>query len=684
MKINSEYLKKYIAIDVNTSQLRELLASIGVETDETVQYKGVDVLEVEITPNRPDWLSHYGISREISAKRPELTLTPLRLHPVPEIKNPEIIPVSIANPQECGRFSCCIVRNIIVRESIPEIRELLLSLGQRPINNIVDISNLVLRLNGHPNHIYDLDTLIGPEIQVRRAREGEPLTLLDGRELTLTGESLVIADKEKALGLGGIMGGLGTGVTETTRNILIECAWFDPIQVRKSSRRLDIRSDASYLFERGADIMDTQDTIRLILQFLADDQNGALNIASFQDLFPLPFKPIHIILDKKYPAAYSGIPVDENLSRQILTNLGFKLTDNTHAWDVEIPSYRIDIYGKQDLVEEITRIYGYDKLESVLPNSFNPVLRPDRRRELLKDLRQRLTALGFYEAMNYTFHSPKENEAFAIPGLNRRFLELKNPIGLDFSVMRNSLLPGLLRNTALNFNQSVNRAALFEFGNVFNVEANGGSIVEEEYMALSASGVCHEANWQSPASHPFDIYLFKSLLDSVIRSLFLEISFVEKPFPFFRQGASLALFINSREAGCLGELSPDLLSRQKIEIPVFAAEIKLAHILEQLHDNRFQPWNKFPATSRDFSFLINHDVSYNQLENAVRELKPDALESWKLNDVYQGKNIPAGKISFSMSFSYRSEEKTLINEEVNDLHNGFTARLIQRLDLVQR
>lgn len=682
MKINTQYLKRFVNIDINAPELKELLASIGIEVDEMMEHNGDDVFEVEITPNRPDWLSHYGIAREIYARRPELTLSPLDLFPIDGEIDKEPCPVTIKDSNDCGRFSSCIVRGVTIKPSSPEIQELLRGLGHNPINNIVDISNLVLMTNGHPNHIYDLDKLAGPGIIVRRAKKGEKLTLLDGQNIDLIEDYLVIADEEKPVGLGGIMGGFDTGVTGETVNILIECAYFDPVLVRKSSKKMDVRSDASYLFERGADIMDTQDTIRMILSLLKKDQQKELDITHYGDTFPLEYTPQHVLLKKNYPSHYSGINVPEKTSEQILENLGFELEDREDAWNVKVPSYRVDIYGIQDLVEEICRIHGYDNLESALPLSLNPHVHTDKKRELYIGIREHLVSIGFYEAVNYAFHSPVENERFIIPGDGRSFVEIKNPIGLDYSVMRNSLLAGLLRNTELNFNNSQSRVALFEFGRIFG--ARGNAIEEEEIIAISASGNYLEADWQTKKAKPFDFYIFKSLLETIFQRLFLTVSFQEKEFSFFNKETSLVLSVNGVEAGYAGEIHPGIRAVGKIEQPVFAAELKVKPILEALKENRFQQWNKYPATSRDLSFLIDKNIKYSQLEAVIEELKPDTLEEYQLTDVYEGKNIPAGKISFSMSFSYRSEEKTLVSEEVNTIHDAFTGRLMERLNLVQR
>ena len=685
MKLNLDYLKTFVNVELGVVQLKELLASVGIEVDELFEHNGTPIFEIEITPNRPDWLSHYGVAREIAAKQPELRLSPLELYEFEKEPCREEFSLFIEDSCDCSRYSSCIARDINARESSPAIKNLMESLELKPINNIVDISNITLMTYGHPIHIFDLDKLSGGRIIVRRGRDGEKLVLLDGKTIDLTSEYLVIADNEKPVALAGIMGGLETGVTAATKNILVESAYFDPVLIRKTAKRLDLRTDASYRFERGADILATPTAVMLFLKMLFQDQGTPLHITWHHDLFPHPFIPQRVALKKDYPSIYTGIHIPMDICQQVLQNLGFKLEDRDDQWEVEVPSYRVDIFGKQDLVEEIIRIYGYDKMESVIPLSLNTAVRIDNKREFIQTVREYLTAAGFYEVINYSFHSPEENQQFL--GAHPQFqatVELKNPIGKDFSVLRNSLIPGLLRNTTLNFNQNLNRIALFEFGRIFG--SHDGEIQEEDYLGISASGEYLKADWHNKKAQPFDLYIFKSLLAALFKKLFrdVHILFEEKEFPFFKKGTALAIVLDNVEAGFLGEITPEILEIGKISFPVFAAEIKLEILLQSLKESHFIMWNKYPSTNRDFSFLIDKSIQYTQLENIIRELKPDTLENWELTDLYDGKNIPPGKISFSMSFSYRAKDRTLVSDEVNAIHKDFTAELCKKLNLIQR
>lgn len=685
MRLNADYLKTFVNVAMAAPQLKELLVGVGMEVEELIDYNGTPVFEIEITPNRPDWLSHYGIAREIYAKQPQLQLAPLELYTFEKEISREGFSLFIEDSGDCGRYSSCIVRDVAVKESSPRLKNLMESLGLKSINNIVDISNITLMTLGHPIHIFDLDKLAGDRIIVRRGKQGEKLLLLDEQNIDLTGEHLVIADKEKPVALAGVMGGLETGVAAKTKNILVESAYFDPVRIRKTAKQLDLRTDASYRFERGADILATPTAIGIFLRMLSQDQGTPLHITWYDDLFPRAFTPQRVTLKKDYPSLYTGIEIPADICGQVLQNLGFQPEDRGDQWEVEVPSYRVDIYGKQDLVEEIIRIYGYDKMESMIPLSLNTIVRIDKKREFIQTAREYLTAAGLYEVINYSFHSPEENQRFS--AAHPRFhsvVELKNPIGKDFSVMRNSLIPGLLRNTALNFNQSLSRVALFEFGRVFGVHDD--KIQEEDYLGVSASGEYARTDWQSKKAQPFDLYIFKSLLAALFKKLFPEahVLFGEKEFPFFKNGTGLSIVLNGAEAGYMGEITRDILETSRIALPVFAAEMKLETLLQTLKESHFTTWNRYPSTSRDFSFLIDRKIKYTQLETIIREIKPDTLESWELTDLYDGKNIPPGQVSFSMSFAYRGKDRTLVSDEANTIHNDFTARLSKMLDLTRR
>ncbi|MCX6557592.1 MAG: phenylalanine--tRNA ligase subunit beta [Candidatus Aminicenantes bacterium] len=678
MKINIEYLKNFVAFDLEGRALKELLAGIGLETEEALEVDGQTVLDLETTPNRPDWLSHYGIAREIAAKDGRSRFTPIDLSGVELIPNQDGFSIQIENPSDCWRYSGCIVRDLRVKESPPEVQKLLVSLGLRPISDIVDISNLVMMTCGQPLHIFDLDRLQGGQVRVRRARRGETLRLLDGRDVALDGNHLLIADASRPLALAGIMGGLDSGITAETRHIFIESACFDSVVIRRGARSLGLKTDASYRFERGMDVQATVPAIKMALQLLARSQGGPLLPSFFQDAYPRPRIPADIRLDKDYPGRLTGIDIPEQTSAAILGRLGFTLRDQGGHWLVTPPSHRVDAECKQDLVEEIIRIHGYGHLRGEVPLAANLELRIDRKRDVVRRLKNQLIDFGFNEVINYVFQAPEEN-LMADPGGKPLFL--KNPLGKDFSVMKNSLLAGLLKNTAANANQSLEQVALFEIGNVFSQEK--GRVTESQRLAVSACGLRQKKDWRL-VGEVFDFAGFKSLLTALGRRLRLELGFRTAAHPVFAGDSCFVVLANDRECGVAGEVAPGFSRFYKLERPVFAAEIDLEALVAEAGESRFRPWRRYPSVRRDFTFLMPTAVRYEQLAETIERLRPETLESYELTDVFRGASVPKDKVSFSMAFIYRVAERTLTHDEVNEIHREFAGKLAGKLHLIQR
>ncbi len=678
MKINIEYLKRFVAFNLEDGALRELLAGIGLETAEALSIGGETVLDLETTPNRPDWLSHYGIARDIAAKDARLRFTPMDLSAVSLPAVGGDFAIHIEDASDCRRYSGCIVRDLKVKESPPEVQRLLLSLGLRPINDIVDVSNLVMMTCGQPLHIFDLERLQGDQIRVRRARKGETLRLLDERDVALDEGHLLIADASRPLALAGIMGGLASGISARTRHIFIESACFNPVVIRRAARQLGLKTDASFRFERGMDVEATVPALKMALHLLGLSQGRKLTPSFFQDVHPRPDGPAAIRLDKAYPDRLTGIVIPEETSAGILGRLGFVLRDDGDHWQVQPPSWRVDAACKQDLVEEIIRVYGYGHLRGELPLSANPCLRVDRERWTLQRLKSQLADAGFNEVINYVFQSEEENR-MADP--SAKPLSLKNPLGKDFSVMKNSLLAGLLKNTAANANQSLERVALFEIGKVFGHRQ--GKILEESRLAVSGYGCQQKKDWRL-AEQNFDFPLFKSQLAQLGRRLRLEFVFRRSAHPAYAGDCCFAIVVDGRPCGWCGEVAPGFSGLYKLDKPVYAAELDLTVLLEAAGESRFRPWKRYPAVRRDFTFLMAQSVSFEELSVRIEGSRPDVLENFELTDVFRGDSIPADKVSFSLGFTYRAQDRTLTGDEVNAVHQAFVAKLVENLDLIQR
>lgn len=678
MKINIDYLREFVAFDLQDSELKELLAGLGLEVAEILNVAGQTVFEIEITPNRPDWLSHYGIAREIAAKCPQWKFVPRDLSGIVLPQKNSGFAIHIEDAADCWRYSGCIVRDISVKESPPALQKLLQSLGLRPINNIVDISNLAMMTCGQPLHIFDLERLQGNEIRVRRAKKNEKIQLLDEREITLDENFLLIADAGKPLALAGIMGGLDSGITAKTRHIFIESACFNPLVIRRASRSLGFKTDASYRFERGMDIQTTVQALKLALNMIAQNQAQPPQVSFFQDVFSRPAAPAIISLEKDFPSRLTGIALIPEMSAAILQRLGFQLQEQKDSWEVQVPSHRVDITCRQDLVEEIIRVHGYEHLQSIMPLTVNQVLKIDHERAIVQRLKTQLADSGFNEVINYVFQSPEENQLF---GTDPQPLELKNPLGKDFSVLKNSLLAGMLKNTALNTNQSMERVALFEIGNVFF--RDGATITEKKQLAISAYGLLRRKDW-THEQQSFDFSLFKSLLGALCQRLRLACVFKVTTHQAFKTDCCFTIELHGRSAGQFGELCLEVCGFYKLDQPVFAAEIDLPAMFAGMQTKRFQMWNRFPWSRRDFTFLMAKNISYKELSAHIERLQPQVLENFELIDVYQGSSIPADMVSFSMAFTYRASDRTLTGDEVNGIHQEFVKKMVEQLHLIQR
>ncbi len=476
------------------------------------------------------------------------------------------------------------------------------------------------------------------------------------------------------LALAGIMGGLESGVSEQTRDIFIESAHFGPQVIRRGASSLSLKTDASFRFERGSDVGATVAALRLALGLIAEDQDSHISVSFFADQYPGRTESPPVRLPKDFPARFTGVAIPGATCKTILRRLGFQLQDRRDYWEVMVPSFRVDIVSKEDLVEEIIRVHGYEHLRSELPLSAAPTPAPSPERETLASVRAHLTSLGLSEAINYVFQSPEENELFYPGGAS---LTLKNPLGRDFSVLKNSLLPGLLHNIAFNLHQGLNGVLLFEIGKVFG-PLHGDQ--EKNYLALALAGQFLKKDWRWPEVAA-DFHLLKSLLASLFQRLHLGLAFQALVKPGWHPECTFALVSQGRSLGVCGEVSGDCRRLYDNEVPVFAAELELAPLVSLRREERFRMWNRFPAAKRDFSFRIPAALAYDQLRACIEQVRPRELESYELFDVYQG---GAGAISFSLSFTYRSPERTLTSEEVNGLHLRLTGELTRQLGLRPR
>jgi len=663
-------LRDFVDLTVDDRHLADDLTNAGIAVEGISGEGKKTVFEMEIGTNRPDAMNHYGVAREaaaiyglplrpiqakLSGSRSSEAKSSLAQHPtVPAF------PVEIKDPQGCARFTARILRNVSVKPSPAKIIERLALLDQRAINNAADATNYTLWEMGKPTHVFDLDLLEGGKIIVRRARDGEKLKTLDGVERKLTTEDLVVADAVKPVGLAGTMGGFGTMITDKTRNILIESAWWDPVTVRKMARRHGLHTDASHRFERGADFESTLPSCDRVAELILQSGGGELDgepvevVARWLDQAPVGLRmaEVHRIL---------GGSLDTNRVVSILQRLGFEVLpepDRDPEFTVRVPSWRLDIEREIDLIEEIARLHGYDKFENTLPAFSGSVIEtPDAAKD--QKLRNSLLALGYDEAVSLTFISHQDAQDFcAVP-----VIEIANPLSDEASVMRTSLAPAMLDMLAYNLNRGSHNVRLFEAGSVF--EAENGAAAELKRICMGASGSAVSPNVHQP-SRPFSFFDLKGDVETLLQ-LFQHdvVGFDARTAEYYHPARSARAVMDGATVAQFGQLHPETAAKRKFKQDVFIAEFYLDRLYKRgLREVRFEALPRFPAVERDFSFVFADTVVFDQIRKAVTGLHLDEMRSFVPAEIFRGGAVPVAKYSLLLRATFQSNERTLREDEI--------------------
>ena len=660
-------------------------AKVGQPFAEYLGRGGSDVVyDLEITPNRPDWNSVIGIAREISA----LTGNPLKL-PVIQFLNTSSEPISgvvkirVEDAALCPRYTARLVRSVKVGPSPDWLRNTLEKVGVRSINNVVDVTNYVMLEVGQPLHAFDYhllarkDATSVPTIVVRHAANDEKFTTLDKQERTLKGDMLLIADETKGIALAGVMGGLNTEINDRTEDVLIESAYFNPTNIRRTSKALGLRSESSYRFERGADVGICDWASRRAAQLICELAGGEL-LAHYEDTNPHPASGKTIALRPEKVSQLLGIELGAEVITRHLTSLGLTATA---PMSFTIPTFRVDLKREVDLIEEIARLHGVDKIPSTPPrgaigaNAFDAVY------DEIAEARRLLAGLGLNEAQGQTLVA---NAQCHIAG--DQLVRLANPLSSDMDVLRPSLIPGLLDSLRHNLTRKNYDVALFEIGRVFqqraasvplakpdaNRQPDAGGTLEERRIAIALTGRRAPGFWSGDdRDAKFDLSDLKGLLEE-----FLE-QFGVRGVTYTRRAEPTALLIESATIalggklplGEIGQLSPLLAKRHDLRDAVFVAELNLDQLLARRNAAKaFKPLTQFPSSRRDVAMLVPEATTHDAVLGAVRQAKPQNLETVELFDVFRVKNIPAGQKSVAYAFTYRGTEKTLTDAEVNAAH----------------
>jgi phenylalanyl-tRNA synthetase beta chain len=675
MKLSPQWLREFVEIKADNTRLAEdlTLAGIAVETvNEKLDGSGdATVFEMDITTNRPDAMNHYGAAREASVIY-DLPLKPLAPK-LPAAKPAAPFPIEIEEPELCPRFTSRIIRGVSLRPSSTAMARRLALLDQRPINNIVDASNYVLWEMGKPTHAFDLDLLEGGKIIVRKARAGETLKTLDGQVRQLTPEDLVVADARKPVGLAGVMGGFDTMITEKTRNLLIESAWWDPAIIRKMSRRHGLHTDASHRFERGADYESTVVSCDRVAELILASGGGELE-GNATDVIARPMPRPVLTLHLSEVLRHLGKVLSREEVSRILQRLGFELdsadaSNEDAQFSVRIPSWRLDVTREIDLIEEIARQHGYNKFANTLPAFSGAVVElPDAAKDAR--LRSSLLALGYNEAISLTFVSPEKARQFS----TAEPLMIANPLSDEASAMRTSLLPGMLDMLGWNLNRGASSVRLFETGRIFEKTLAGRD--EKKRVCLGATGSAAAANFhEKPRDYSF--FDLKGDLETLFSAFSGNPIYDTKASACFHPGRSARVLLEQKVIAQFGQIHPDINAARKFRQEIFVAEICLDVLYQlQLRQPNYLAPPKFPAVDRDFSFVFADSTKFEQIHTAVAALNIADLRTFLPAETFRGGNIPAGKYSLLLRAVFQSSERTLREEEVAE----WSAQIIAALE----
>jgi phenylalanyl-tRNA synthetase beta chain len=672
MKISVNWLKEFVAITSSPRELKSDLTMIGLNTESVSQVGDDWILDVEVTTNRPDCLSHYGVARELATLyRQSLQ----KMEPVVKESGglaQRVASIEISDPDLCARYCGRIVENVRVGPSPGWLAKRLEALGQRPINNVADATNYVLMELGHPLHAFDLSRLNQRKIIVRRAKPGEPLQTLDGVQRTLTRDNLVIADGTHPVALAGVMGGEESEISTATRSVLLESAWFEPVSIRRTSNSQGMHTEASHRFERGADIQMAPLALDRTAELIQEIAGGDL-LRGIIDVYPRPWRPRDLVLPCTEITRILGAEIPGEEVERILRSLGFNVERmDGETWRVSVPSFRVDVSREVDLVEEVARHVGYDRLPSrVRPAP--PRVESDTTRDKVIAISSLLVGLGFHEIIAPSMVDPEECKRFSASAP----VILANPLSQDASAMRSSAVPSMLRAIRWNLDRATDDVELFEFGKTYMMSTDG--MPQERWvLTLGATGHRRTASVFDSETH-LDFFDLKGDVETVTGAFDVpNLDF--KPSPpderylqperagrMISQGVELAVF---------GLIQQDLVRWHNLPQNVWVAEIDFERLLSfPLRARRFQPISKFPVVERDFSLVLPDDLPYACLSSAIAGLALEEIRGFRPVDRFRGGTIPAGHYSLLLRVTFQSPNNTLTSEEVGGLSQKLLAVL---------
>ncbi|WP_408955836.1 phenylalanine--tRNA ligase subunit beta [Natroniella sp. ANB-PHB2] len=636
------------------------------------------IIELDLTPNYAHCLSMVGVAREVAA----LAGTEVKM---PEVEVEEIeeqvedwIKVEVADNKLAPRYAGRVITGVEVKDSPLWLKKRLEAVGVKPVNNIVDVTNFVLMELGQPLHAFDYEQIAEQKIIVRKANSGEELVTLDDKQRELDKEMLVIADAQKPICLAGVMGGLNSEVDQQTTTIFLESANFDPGLVRSTAKKLGIHSDASHRFERGVDINLAVFALERATELITQISGGQV-VNGVIDVYPEEVKKEVLPLNLERVRKLLGVELRSEEVKNLLEKLNF-IVKGKEELNVKVPTYRVDINQEVDLIEEIARSYGYDQIEPTKPvggiiqgKKSWPQKVEDRTRDILADL-------GLFEVQNYSFISQAAFDQINLPKGSqlREVVELGNPLSQDYSVLRTTLLPGLLENLLLNFNRKVEEVSIFELGKVFMPTVEQELPLEK--LKLTAALMKEDLidDWNLDAA---GFFYLKGILEEYFSSLGIEqFDFVSAKHPSLHPGRTAKLEVGGKMLGYFGEIHPEVLDNYGLSQPVTVFELDFSTIVKAATDVRqYNQLPKYPALTRDIALVVEEKVTNQEIKDVILEIGDQILESIELFDLYQGEQVPVGHKSLAYSLNYRVPTRTLTDKEVNQVQAKIEEELDQRL-----
>jgi phenylalanyl-tRNA synthetase beta chain len=665
MKLSRQWLSDYVDLSgLSDEELVRRLTDIGHALEGMEKHGDDTVLDLEITTNRVDAMSHFGMARELSAALGRDLVAPASSRPAGKDAGATI---RIDAPQMCRRYTGLVIRGVKIGRSPTLIQRRLEAVGLRPINNVVDATNYAMLALGHPLHGFDLDKVADATIVVRAGNRGEKIVSLDGQTRVIDPQTVVIADARRAVALGGIIGGADSEITNATRNVLLECAWFEPSVIRRTARRLGIKTDASYRFERGVDPNDTLAAAQLAAKLITEAAGGTAEAPI--DVVAVETRPETVLLRTAKLSEASGGVIAISYAVELFRRMQFGVRQLPDGLEVTVPTYRRDIHEEMDLVEEVLRFYGLNNVPASLPRLKTGDVRREPGDVLEDELRQIVVGCGLTESISYSFIRPQYNAMFA----SEKPVSITNALSENVSSMRLSLLPGLLETVAFNRSYGTRDGALFEVGRTYH--RHGESVQERGRLAIVMFGSIG-THW-GDAKRAVDFFDVKGVIEQVGESLHVPLRFAPSEEEWLRSGKRAAASDRDRRVASFGFLSSDILQTFGIKGEVVAAEIDVDALLQSIGAWTMQPVPRFPGVPMILAVTHAPDLQYQRLIETIRSFEVPYLHEVGLRDRFlpEGNNI----VKTTLGMWYQAFDRSLTQEEVATLQQQLASRLVDAL-----